>query len=99
MYILFFILMILPGILAARIRESLLRDKLDYFGKIYQFSKFTYLITFINLCALYIRGWETFAFEWISVTFAVKYMGLSLILAVMLPIIDLIISRFIKDKK
>ena len=41
----------------------------------------------------------TFAFEWISVTFAVKYMGLSLALAVLLPVIDYIISKFVKDKK
>lgn len=99
MYILLFVLIILPGILAVRVRTVLLHDKLDCIEVIYQFAKFTYLITFINLCALYIRGWAAFAFEWISVTFAVKYMGLSLILAVILPIIDLFISRFIRDKK
>ena len=47
---------------------------------------------------IYIRGWATFAFEWISVTFAVKYMGLSLALAVLLPVIDYVASRFIKGK-
>lgn len=98
MYILLFVLIIMPGILAVRVRNALLRDKLDYIGIIYQFAKFTYLITFINLCVLYIRGWATFAFEWISVTFAVKYMGLSLALAVLLPVIDYVASRFIKGK-
>ena len=88
MYILLFVLMILPGILAVRIRSVLFHDKLDYIGILYQFAKFTYLITFINLCALYIRGWASFAFEWISVTFAVKYMGLSLVLAFVLPGVD-----------
>lgn len=50
MYILLFVLIIMPGILAVRVRNALLRDKLDYIGIIYQFAKFTYLITFINLC-------------------------------------------------
>ena len=81
-----------------RVRNALLRDKLDYIGIIYQFAKLTYLITFKNLCVLYIRGWATFAFEWISVTFAVKYMGLCLALAVLLPVIDYVASRFIKGK-
>lgn len=31
-------------------------------------------------------------------TFAVKYMGLSLALAVLLPVIDYVASRFIKGK-
>lgn len=99
MYILLFVLIILPGILAVRVRKALLHDRLDCIEVIYQFAKFTYLITFVNLCVLYIRGWSSFAFEWISVTFAVKYMGLSMVLACLLPGVDFIVSKFIKDKR
>lgn len=88
MRILLFIIMILPGIIAARVRYILYHERIDWIGGICQFAKFACLITFVNLCFLYFRGWGEFAFEWISVTFAVKYMVLSLILAILLPVLD-----------
>ena len=53
--------------------------------RIYHSAKFIFAITFLNLLALAVRGWEDFAFERISVIFAVKYLGLSLLLALLLP--------------
>lgn len=43
---------------------------------------------FISFSAMLFRGWGEFAFERISVIFAVKYLALSLVLSVSLPLLN-----------
>ena len=99
MYILLFILVLLSGIIAIKLRFILFNEQINCIKGMFQFAKYVYLITFFILCVLYLRGWGTFAFEWISVTFALKYAGLSLIFALLLPIADYLIFRVVKNAR
>lgn len=87
MYIILFILLIIPGIIATHIY---LKDSCEtnFFNIVYQIAKFTYAIMFISFSAMLFRGWGEFAFERISVIFAVKYLALSLVLSVSLPLLN-----------
>lgn len=48
------------------------------------FAEWFYEITFLNLISLYLRGWNDFAFERISVQFLIKYMISSIIFTAVL---------------
>lgn len=85
MFVLLIILLFAPGMIAAQYYQRLSKKEFSVWDWIYQYAKFIYAITFLNIAVLFLRGWSEFAFERISVVFAVKYLGLSLVLAVVLP--------------
>lgn len=88
MVMLMFVVVWMPGIVAAGFYRKLRKQSFVAWDWIYHSAKFIFAITFLNLLALAVRGWEDFAFERISVIFAVKYLGLSLLLAILLPWIN-----------
>lgn len=88
MIMLMFTLVWMPGIVAAGFYRKLRKQRFTAWDWIYHSAKFIFAITFLNLLALAARGWGDFAFERISVIFAVKYLGLSLVLAILLPWIN-----------
>jgi len=85
LFILLIILLIAPGIAATHFYQKLSGKEFSVWDWIYQYAKFIYAITFLNLVLLLLRGWGEFAFERISVVFAVKYLGLSFVFAAVLP--------------
>ena len=85
MFILLLIMLNFPGVMAAKFYSFLGQREFNTWDWIYQSAKFIYIITFLNLIALLIRGWGSFTFDSISVIFSVKYVGLSVVLAIVLP--------------
>lgn len=88
MFALLMILMLAPGVVAAKWYKELSNKDFSVWDWLYQYAKYIYAITFFNLIVLMLRGWGSFAFESISVIFAIKYLGLSMVLAVILPWIN-----------
>lgn len=93
MFILLMVLVLMPGIIAAGFFRKLCKQDFSAWDWIYHSAKFIFVITFLNLLALVARGWGDFAFERISVIFAIKYLGLSCVLAVLLPWLNNKLSR------
>lgn len=82
-----------PGIAAAGFYRKLKKQSFTAWDWIYQSAKFILAITFLNLLAMAARGWGEFAFERISVIFAVKYLGLGMVLAGILPCMQTLIFK------
>lgn len=93
MLMLMFTLVWMPGIVAAGFYRKLRKQNFAAWDWMYHSAKFIFAITFLNLLALTARGWGDFAFERISVIFAVKYLGLSLVFAGLLPWLNDFISK------
>ncbi len=88
-----------PAYIAAIISIRIQKENLTFPLLIKYCCFYSCLILWLNSLILYKRGWESFAFERISVQFLMKYIPLSLIWAYILPyfikFIKWIIGRYI----
>ena len=102
MLILYIIVFLFPAIIATYISEKINRQIITRKRQFCTFCLYSYLILWINIVFQFYRGWNEFAFERLSVQFLLKYMPLSLALAVSLPFaikaIDWLVGRYITGK-
>lgn len=95
MIIYILLLVVVPGILAMIQYEKIRKKSFTQKENITYSSLFAFIITFINLAFLYIRGWTTLDLSKLYIGYMVKSMALSLILAYIAPYAVYLFQRYI----
>jgi len=86
MFILQLVLILGPGIIAARIYEGRTMRADTPWNILYDVSKFTLAIFWLTNLAQFLRGWgDTFTWTVFTVQFIVKYIVFATILVILLP--------------
>lgn len=99
MQILQIILIIIPGVMATYIYEFKKKCNLPLRDWLYNLTKYVLVIFwFINMIQ-YLRGWADFDWTRFSVQFIFKYIPLALMLAVILPHIQLALESKVNSCK
>lgn len=89
MQILQTILIITPGIIATYIYEHRKKCNFTFRTWLYYVTKYVLIIFWLINMLQYLRGWSDFDWTGFSVQFIVKYILLTLLLAIVLPHINL----------
>ena len=99
MSIMSFVLIIFPGIIAAEYYQRI--RKVDDKGKAFicNCALFIFLINFVSIFVIQLRGWDEFTFDTMGAVFIIKYMAMGLVLAYVMPhvykFVAYIIGRYI----
>lgn len=93
------VLIICPGIMAAEYYQRVRKEKDSILTFVCNAALFIFLINFVDIALIYLRGWDKFSFDTMGAGFMVKYMAMSLVMTYVMPhvykIVAYVVGRYI----
>jgi peptidoglycan/LPS O-acetylase OafA/YrhL len=99
MQVILFVLIIMPGVIAAKRYETFTRANPSTCNFVYHTAAFTCVIALANLLAMHLRGWKAYTFDTLSVGFIEKYLIADLLLVLTLPWLAFLITQSRKSQE